>query len=281
MAKSSKRKQFGIGEGVELESAGMMRWLLTYADMLTLLFALFVILYSISQVDQEKLMALAMALGNAFGLSGQTSVIYSGATTDMKPVIMEQSQVVLTTIRQKVQKWILQRKLEREIKVRFNERGLVISLMTDKVLFNPGSAELLPKTKRLLSEIAELIRTTTNPIVVEGHTDDTPIKSPNVKRKFKDNWELSTMRAVNVVKYLIENKGISPDRLSAAGYAEYKPLVPNIDDVQRAKNRRIDIVLLKSDLINDKEKEFREMPLPSDLKIKKQIEKENLEIKTY
>jgi chemotaxis protein MotB len=278
---SSKRKQFGIGEGVELESAGMMRWLLTYADMLTLLFALFVILYSISQVDQEKLMALAMALGNAFGLSGQTSVIYSGATTDMKPIIMDQSQVVLTTIRQKVQKWILQRKLEREIKVRLDQRGLVISLMTDKVLFNPGSAELLPKTKQLLSEIVELIRESTNPIVVEGHTDDAPIKNPKIKRKFKDNWELSTMRAVNVVKYLIESKGISPDRLSAAGYAEYKPLVPNIDDVQRAKNRRIDIVLLKSDIINDKEKESKEMPLPSDLKIKKQIEKENLETKTY
>lgn len=276
-----KRKEFGIGEGVELESAGMMRWLLTYADMLTLLFALFVILYSISQVDQEKLMALAMALGNAFGLSGQTSVLQSAATTDMKPVVMEQSQVVLTTIRQKVQKWIEQRRLEREVKVRFDQRGLVISLMTDKVLFEPGSAELLPSTKRILSEISEILRETTNPIIVEGHTDDTPIKNPKIKRKFKDNWDLSTARAVNVVKYLIESKNISPDRLSAAGYAEFKPLVPNRDDIQRAKNRRIDIVLLKSDLINDKEKEVREMPLPSDLKIKKQIEKENLEIKTY
>lgn len=276
-----KRKEFGIGEGAELESAGMMRWLLTYADMLTLLFALFVILYSISQVDQEKLMALAMALGNAFGLSGQTSVMQSAATTDMKPIVMEQSQVVLTTIRQKVQKWIEQRKLERQVKVRFNQRGLVISLMTDKVLFEPGSAELLPATKRILSEISEILRESTNPIVVEGHTDDTPIKNPKIKIKFKDNWDLSTARAVNVVKYLIENKNISPDRLSAAGYAEFKPLVPNIDDIQRAKNRRIDIVLLKSDLINDKEKESKEMPLPSDLKIKKQIEKENLEIKTY
>ena len=240
-----KRKQFGIGEGVELESAGMMRWLLTYADMLTLLFALFVILYSISAVDVEKLRALAMALGNAFGLHGQVSVLHAGAATDTKPILMKESQVQLTTLRQKVQKWILQKKLEREVKVRFNERGLVISLMTDRILFKSGSAILLPKTKRVLSDIAELLKETTNPIVVEGHTDDRPITNPRIRRKYRDNWELSTARAVNVLKYLIL-KGISPDRLSAAGYGKYKPLVPNIDDITRAKNRRIDIVLLLS-----------------------------------
>jgi len=277
---AGKRKKFGIGEGVELESAGMMRWLLTYADMLTLLFALFVILYSISAVDQEKLKALAMALGNAFGLSGQVSVLNAGASTDTKPVVMKLSQVQLTTLRQKVQKWILQKKLEREVKVRFNERGLVISLMTDRILFKSGSAQLLPRTKVILSDVAELLKQTTNPIVIEGHTDDRPITNPKIRRKYKDNWELSTARAVNVLKYLIV-KGVSPDRLSAAGYAQYKPLVPNIDEITRAKNRRIDIVVLKADLVNEKVKEIHEMPLPSDLKIKEKIQKENLKAITY
>lgn len=275
-----KRREFGIGQGGELETAGLMRWLLTYADMLTLLFALFVILYSISAVDVEKLRALAMALGNAFGLKGHISILETGATTDTKPIIMEQSQVQLTTLKERVQKWILQQKLEREIKVRFNERGIVISLMTDKILFRSGDAELLPRTQRILSDIAELLKEITNPIVIEGHTDDVPITSPNIKRKYNDNWDLSTARAVNVLKYLIK-KGISPDRLSAAGYASYKPLVPNIDDITRAKNRRIDIIVLKSDLIEDKEKESRELPLPSDVKIKQQIEKENIETITY
>ncbi len=273
-----KKKSGGGGESHEMESAGMMRWLLTYADMLTLLFALFVILYSMSQVDQEKLRQLAMALGNAFGVKGQVSILNSGATTDTKPVTMEKSQVQLTTTMQKVQKWILQQKLERDVKVRFNERGLVISLMTDKVLFNSGSAAILPKTKLILSDLAEIIKQTTNPLVIEGHTDDMPVNNPDAK--YKDNWEISTARAVAVLKYL-ETKGVSPDRMSAAGYAEYKPLVPNIDEITRAKNRRIDIVLLKSDLINDKEAESREMPLPSDLKMKREIEKENLESITY
>lgn len=275
-----KRREFGIGEGGEMETAGLMRWLLTYADMLTLLFALFVILYSISAVDVEKLRALAMALGNAFGLKGHISVLQTGATTDTKPIVMEQSQVQLTTLREKVQKWILQQKLEREIKVRFNERGLVISLMTDKILFRSGYADLLPRTQRILSDIAELLKEITNPVVVEGHTDDVPITSPAIKRKYNDNWDLSTARAVNVLKYLIR-KGISPDRLSAAGYSSYKPLVPNIDDITRAKNRRIDIIVLKADLIEDKEKQARELPLPSDVKIQKQIENENIETITY
>jgi len=275
-----KRKQFGIGEGGEIETAGLMRWLLTYADMLTLLFALFVIMYSISAVDVEKLRALAMALGNAFGLKGHISVMQTGATTDTKPIIMEQSQVQLTTLKERVQKWILQQKLEREVKIRFNERGLVISLMTDKILFRSGYADLLPRTQRILSDIAELLKETTNPLVIEGHTDDVAITSPVIKRKYNDNWDLSTARAVNVLKYLIR-KGISPDRLSAAGYSSYKPLVPNIDDITRAKNRRIDIVILKADLIEDKEKQSRELPLPSDVKIKQQIEKENIETITY
>ncbi len=274
------RRKTKIDSDAGMESAGMMRWLLTYADMLTLLFALFVILYSISQVDAEKLKAMAMALGNAFGLKGQVSVMNAAATTDMEPIVMEKSQVQLTTTRQKVQKWILQKKLERDVKVRFNERGLVISLMTDKVLFRSGHATLLPRTRRLLSDIAEILKETTNPIAVEGHTDDVPITSPKIKRLYSDNWELSTARAVNVTKYLIR-KGISPDRLSAAGYAQFKPLVPNIDEITRAKNRRIDIVILRADLINERIKESRKMPLPSDIRIKQRIEQENIEAKTY
>lgn len=275
-----KKRAFGIGEGGEIETAGLMRWLLTYADMLTLLFALFVIMYSISAVDVEKLRALAMALGNAFGLKGHVSILQTGATTDTKPVVMEQSQVQLTTLKERIQKWILQQKLEREIKIRFNERGLIISLMTDKVLFKSGYADLLPRTQRVLSDIAELLKEITNPVIIEGHTDDVPITSPAIKIKYNDNWDLSTARAVNVLKYLIR-KGISPDRLSAAGYSSYKPLVPNIDDITRAKNRRIDIVVLKADLIEDKEKQSRELPLPSDVKIQKQIEKENIDTITY
>jgi chemotaxis protein MotB len=275
------RKKVKVGsEGMEMESGGMMRWLLTYADMLTLLFALFVILFSMAQVDETKVRALAVALGQAFGLSGQVSVISSGATTDTLPVTMPASQVNLTTTREKVQKWILQKKLEREVKVRFNERGLVISLMTDKVLFESGSATLVPQTREILSDIAELLKAQTNPIIVEGHTDDTPITKTSIKSKYSDNWDLSAARAVSVLKYLIR-KGVSPDRCSAAGYAEFKPLVPNIDDITRAKNRRIDIVMLKADLVNDKAVESRELPLPSDVKAKQQMDKENLETITY
>ena len=273
-----KRKKFGIGEGGELETAGAMRWMLTYLDMVTLLFALFVILYSISAVDETKLRAMAMALGQAFGTAGQTSVLSSGATTDTKPVVMQNNQVQLTTTRQRVQKWMLQQKLEKDINVRFNERGLIISLMTDRVLFNPASAELMARTKRILTDLGEIMKETTNPIAVEGHTDDAPMTKTT--GKYQDNWDLSAARAVNVVRYLL-NRGIAPDRFSATGYADTKPLVPNIDEMTRTKNRRIDIVILKADLIGDKERQSREMPLPSDVKVKQKIDKENLKSITY
>jgi chemotaxis protein MotB len=233
-----------------------------------------------SVVDETKVRALAMALGQAFGLTGQVSVLAAGATTETQPVTMPESQLNLTTTKQRVQKWISQRKLERDVKVRFNERGLVISLMTDKVLFGSGQATLLPQTREILTDIAELLKAQTNPIVIEGHTDDSPITKSSIKSKYSDNWDLSTARAVSVLKYLIR-KGVSPDRLSAAGYGEFKPMVPNIDDITRAKNRRIDIVLLKADLINDRAVDSRELPLPSDVKVKQQIEKENLETITY
>ena len=276
-----KRRRVRVGsEGLEMESAGMMRWLLTYADMLTLLFALFVILYSMSVVDETKTRALAVALGQAFGLSGQVSVLNAAATTDTIPVTMPLSQVQLTTTREKVQTWILQKKLERDIKLRFNERGLVISVMTDKLLFESGQVALLPRAKEILSDIAELLKQQTNPIVIEGHTDDSQVAKKSIKSKYSDNWDISTARAVNVLKYMIR-KGVSPDRLSAAGYGEFKPLVPNIDEITRMKNRRVDIILLKSDLVNDKATESRELPMPSDLRMKKQIEKENLDTLTY
>jgi len=126
-----------------------------------------------------------------------------------------------------------------------NERGIVVSLLTDRVLFGSGSVSLNPDMKLILDALGDPLRETSRPILVEGHTDDRPVRGGG--RRYVDNMELSTLRACKVIQYLKETGGIPPKRLSAAGYAEYRPLVPNRDEKSRRRNRRIDIVILKRD----------------------------------
>jgi len=128
------------------------------------------------------------------------------------------------------------------IELTSDARGLVISLPEDGS-FPIGRAEPTPAAQTVLAEIAAVLSPEPNPIRVEGHTDDTPIRSA----EFQSNWDLSTARATRVVQYFIERAGLSPVRLSAAGYGEYKPRVPNDSPASRARNRRVDIVVLAAD----------------------------------
>ena len=131
--------------------------------------------------------------------------------------------------------------LEKTFSFRQDGRGLVVSLVTDKALFAKGNADLTINSKRILDIVADLIRKVPNQVMVEGHTCDLPVAS----EKYPSNWELSTARAAAVVRYFIEDKGIASNRLSAAGYADSKPL-PDTRPETREKNRRVDIVILKT-----------------------------------
>ena len=123
------------------------------------------------------------------------------------------------------------------------ERGVVIHF-TDRVLFDLGKAELKPEAKEVLQLVAQELKAWPNHIRVEGHTDNLPIRTA----PYPSNWELSTARATEVLRYLIDVGGLAPERMSAAGYGEYRPIAPNDSEEGRAKNRRVDIVLLRSGL---------------------------------
>jgi chemotaxis protein MotB len=263
------------GHAVEHENEE--RWLLTYADMLTLMFALFMVLYSISSVNISKYESLQQSLKAAFSgsvLSGGKSIMQSGSesTKAHTPATAEVPSIVpLTpnipkptdTSAQQISKAMLAasgaqqeqqsfKKLQRElnayakahgfgneVQTVITRQGLVVHVLTDKLLYDSGSATLQGAGFPLLDEISHLLNVDRkHPITVEGNTDNQPIQSS----QFPSNWELSTDRATTVVRYLIAH-GVQDQRLSAAGYADLHPLASNSTATGRARNRRVDVVL--------------------------------------
>jgi chemotaxis protein MotB len=137
-------------------------------------------------------------------------------------------------------RYIKEHKLENSMTVSVEERGLVISVLSDNLLFPIGSAEIRPEATDILDKISEAIRPISNKILVEGHTCNLAIRT----QQFPSNWELSAARACRVVRFLIEEYDIAPDRLAAVGYADTRPIKPNDSEIDRQHNRRVDIVIL-------------------------------------
>ncbi|SJZ64333.1 OmpA/MotB family protein [Selenihalanaerobacter shriftii] len=223
------------------EGSGGSNWLTTYGDMMTLLLAFFVLLYSFSSVDAQKFQMVVEAL------QGKLGVLEGGKTISSSDLITagvknnEMGLQQFNRIHQKISKYIKDNNLKNDIKLEMTDRGLTIRF-TGKVLFDLGEAKIKENSYNILNKIAGIIDQVPNKIMVEGHTDNLPINNS----KYPSNWELSTARATNVVKHFIEDNGIDPSKLSAAGYAKYKPIRPNDTIKNRALNRRVDVIVLKN-----------------------------------
>ena len=255
------------------------RWLLTYADMITLLMCLFMVLWSISSVNISKLQELQRSLQEAFigkVMDSGTSVL-SGEPTAVQGVqdntpdqssVTQPQQIVppavshpitqatqaavnraaqkeqesLLRVQQQVLAYARRHGFAHDISTTIDQRGLVIRVLTDKVLFDSGQATIKPGAYPLIDSFAALILKSrlTNPIRVEGNTDDVPISGGT----FRDNWELSAARATAVLERFL-GQGIPPHRLSMAGYADQNPVAPNATPAGRALNRRVDVVILR------------------------------------
>lgn len=212
-------------------------WMDTYADTITLLLTFFILLYSISAVDSEKLKELAEAL--QFSLTGKQSVKQLESLDDIK-VDIEKESNKYEDLAKKLNEIIDKNSLTEVIKIREEDRGIVLQV-DESILFDPGKAEIKESSIDILDTISKIIEETDNDIVAEGHTDNVPINN----EKYKSNWELSTARAMNIIKFFIENKNINPVRLSVKGYGEYNPIVPNDTPENRSKNRRVDILVVE------------------------------------
>lgn len=232
--------------GGENEGAGMMRWLLTYADMITLLMAFFIMMYSMSVISLDKFKRAASSLRSEFGPappgtgsgSGGSGLLpYRAPTTgSFVPILDEDVKLV----EDKLHEYIHQNQLQNLVYTKHEFRGLVISLVSDNLLFPVGEADLRPPALAILDCISELLRDVPNDIMIEGHTCSLPIHTS----RYPSNWELSAARACAVVHYLIDRWDIDPVRLAATGYADSRPVAPNDTEEQRVFNRRVQIIIL-------------------------------------
>ena len=227
----------------KLETAGMMRWLLTYADMITLMLALFIILFSMSTINRVQFNKFAKSVSGGFDNEWSVNQPPSGGANGTRSFDSSSS---IPSIQKELQEFVQKDKLEKQVQVHMDHRGLVITLLSDKSYYDSGSAQLRPQTEKIIDGIYGFLKKNPNLIRVEGFTDNVPISTA----QYPTNWELSTARAVNVVRYLVEHDGLSPNRVSAAGYGEFKPRTANRTDDERQQNRRVDIVLLNATLSN-------------------------------
>lgn len=245
-------EEMSAGHGM----TGSARWMIPYADILTLLLGFFMVLYSVQQMDSQAVKTFSKDVQSSLAdkaqaqeetIEAQNTELLSlheqlNELKNLPPDPMtpeeqasqaeESMNLLVTTLDQELPQI-------KGIQVTQQDRGLVISLM-EGVLFEPGNATLTPQAKKTLDTLAEILKKVPRSIRVEGHTDNAPIATS----QYPSNWELSTARATNIVKYLMTYHKMNPNLLSAAGYGEFKPAADNSTVEGKQKNRRVDIVVL-------------------------------------
>jgi chemotaxis protein MotB len=213
------------------------RWLLSYADFITLLFALFATLYASSTVDANKLATISQGLQRAFDApSGKRPVISGSGVLPGGGALIGAAE---PDTRGEITRDLADDLKAGRLELSEDARGLVLSI-PEANAFPTGTADLSPGAQGAVTRLAAVLGRLPNAVRVEGHTDDVPIHTA----RFTSNWDLSTARAVGVVQFLIQQGQLSPDRLSAAGYGEFHPRVVNESPSTRAQNRRVDVILL-------------------------------------
>jgi len=234
-------------------------WLIPYADLLTLLLALFIVLFAMSSIDAEKFKQMSEAFAGEF--AGGTGVMeYPSPLPQEQMQSLNQEdlnnkpntgpsfeQKELQELQTKMNNYIDSKNLNSELKTTLTEEGLMLTILDD-VLFDSGSADVQKEDYQLTKEVSELlIMESPREVIISGHTDNVPIHNS----EFESNWELSVMRSVNFMKILLENEQLDPIRFSAKGYGEFKPIASNETSEGRKLNRRVEILIKANTVSTD------------------------------
>ncbi len=223
-------------------------WLIPYADLLTLLLALFIVLFASSTVDVQKLEELSGVFNEIF--DGGKGVMENSAPTplpipqsqdesDQESKAFMEDQKSLEDIQSKVDEYIAVNELENQLATELTDEGLLLTIR-DSILFNPGSATIKSEYNDIAEEIANLLEfDPPRSVIVTGHTDNIPMNTA----EFGSNWELSVMRAVNFLKMVVKNPDLDPLLFSAKGYGEFSPIASNANVEGRAQNRRVEVLI--------------------------------------
>ncbi len=241
------RKKRKVKKEEEMNEA----WLLPYSDLMTLLLALFISLFAISQTDQKKVSQLAQAFSAAFNMGGPSFFNNAGPNAGRRAEMMSTEDKgnaayiaenqKLQEVQKQMEDYIEQNGLQDQISTQMSENGLMVSIR-EKALFQSGSAELTPQAQDIASVVANLLASINEQVVISGHTDNMPIHNA----QYPTNWDLSAARALNVMKYLLSISNMDPQRFSAVGYGEYRPVADNSTEEGRTKNRRVEILIARS-----------------------------------
>lgn len=236
MARRRKKKE------IKNNSSSGGGWMTTFSDLMSLLLTFFILLYSMSSVSAEKFEAAAKSMQSAFG--GGESMIEGSTVVDIETEkITEKSEETidpeLVKMYNEVVAFLEMKEMTSQASVEYDQDGIYVNIQ-ESILFGSGSAIIADSGKNTLNDLGELIQQFDNAVVIEGYTDNVPMNNNN----FSSNWELSTGRALSVLRYLSEERNVDPTRLAAKGYGEYHPIVPNDSESNKAKNRRVNIVLV-------------------------------------
>lgn len=221
------------------------RWLVSYADFITLLFAFFTSMYAISSVNVGKFRVLSESLAVAFNPSLHTTEKMNEGPRFMKAStqpIDSASKSWMTNSYKKVITALRKLDSEKKLSLIVEDERIIIRI-SESMLFRSGNDDFLESGIPVLDEIAAVLTGLPNPIRIEGHTDDVPISTP----RFPSNWDLSSARALRILKYFISDHEYDPRKLSAVGYGEFRPITSNDTPTGRAKNRRVDIMVINMD----------------------------------
>lgn len=227
-------------------------WLLPYSDLMTLLLALFIALFAMSQTDASKMQALAQAFTAAFNMGGPSffsgmgpSTAINSATTqgqDNANSAYMQENENLREAQEKIEQYIKENNLQDQVSTELSEEGLMIRLK-ERALFASGSASLEGQADQIVPVIASLLASLPERVTISGHTDNVPISTA----QFPSNWELSSARAVSLMRGLMGvQPSLNPARFSALGYSEYRPIADNNTEEGRAQNRRVEVFIARS-----------------------------------
>ncbi|TJY41983.1 flagellar motor protein [Cohnella pontilimi] len=231
------------------------RWLITYADLITLLMIFFVVLYAMSQIDIKKYDALAQTLQHQFrkadsvleqgtGVMGGTdrAKYETPSPSDAKETAKNREQA-LQDLLHLIEKYVKDNRLEKQVFVEDTPKGIAIRL-SDQFLFSLGRADLKPGARPVLDRMSVLLGRLNTTISIQGHTDNLPIQPGGA---FQDNWGLSASRALSVLRYFVDVKGLEEKRFEVAGYADTRPIAKNDTEANRQKNRRVEILVLRQE----------------------------------
>lgn len=228
-----RRRREAEGEG----GAGHERWLISYADLITVLLVFFIVLYSISQADAAKFQRFSSSVQAAFNVE----VTRPSAPSGHSGIENDPRFMSYLTIRAQISALLGRLQLDADqATVELTREGIVIHV-SDSLLFAPSDAQLRPEAARLLDGLAAIIGPLPTEVRIEGHTDNVPPAGD----RYPDNWTLSVLRAVAAVRYLTDRQGVPPERLSAVGHGPYRPVADNGTLEGRRQNRRVDFVIVQ------------------------------------